>query len=266
VAIRALALNANWRSEAAQRALIELATNPDKAVDSIERVDAVDAIGQAVRFQVKGVRQDPPMFRALVSLLDAKDEELRVMAANIMAPIRDRDFRGDSGRAERKAPEGGWQQWLSEITAKEAGYLKDYEVCGWGTDHRGESYPGSRRMKEPVDLFCSGGAYLLGYNLGTGQQMQKQPAEAFRYTLQAAEQGYVPAEAAVGMMYANGKGVQQNYAEAGKWWTKAAEGGHLLAANNVAMLYRGGSGVPPNADLSKKWAQFVTDHSSSAAH
>ena len=68
------------------------------------------------------------------------------------------------------------------------------------------------------------------------------------------------------MMYANGKGVQQNYAEAGKWWTKAAEGGHLLAANNVAMLYRGGSGVPPNADISKKWAQFVTDHSSTASH
>jgi len=37
---------------------------------------------------------------------------------------------------------------------------------------------------------------------------------AFKYTLQAAEQGYVPAEAAVGMMYANGKGVQQNYPEA----------------------------------------------------
>jgi TPR repeat protein len=94
----------------------------------------------------------------------------------------------------------------------------------------------------------------------------KQPAEAFLYTRQAAKQGYVPAEAALGMMYADGKRVQQNYAEAGKWWNKAAEGGHVLAASNLAMLYRGGSGVPGNADASKKWAQFVVDHTSNAAH
>ena len=265
-AIRALAVNANWRSEAAQEALIDLATNPDKAADSTDRVSAVDAIGRALRFQVNGVRQDPPMFRALVSLLDAKDEELRVMVSNILAPIRDRDFRGDSGRVELKAPSGGWQQWLDDITAKEAGYLKDYEVCGWGMTRRAEAYPGNRGMQKPVDLFCSGGAYLLGYNLGTGERMPKQPAEAFHFTLEAAEQGYVPAAAALGMMYADGKGVQQNYAEAGKWWTKAAEGGHLLAASNLSMLYRGGSGIPPNADVSKKWAQFVTDHSSIATH
>ena len=120
-------------------------------------------------------------------------------------------------------------------------------------------------MQEPVDLYCSGGNYLLGYNLATGQPLPKQPALAFKYTLQAAGQGYVPAEAAVGMMYANGKGVEQNYAEAAKWWLKAAEGGHLLAANNVSMLYRGGSGLPPNADVSKKWAQFVSEHSSGSA-
>ena len=264
-AILALAVNANWRSEAAQEALIELATHPDKAVGSTDRVSAVDAIGLAVRFQVKGVRQDPPMFRALVSLLDAKDDELRVMVSNILAPIRDPDFRGDSGRVERKTPSGGWQQWLDDITAKEEGYLKDYEVCGWGKARGAEAYPGNRGLQEPVDLFCLGGAYLLGYNLATGQRMPKKPAEAFRYTRQAAEQGFVPAEAALGMMYADGKGVQQNYAEAGTWWNKAAEGGHLLAASNLSMLYRGGSGVPANADASKKWAQFVVDHSSNAA-
>jgi len=44
----------------------------------------------------------------------------------------------------------------------------------------------------------------------------------------------VPAQAELGMMYANGKGVQQNYVEAGKWWSKAAAGGHVLAAANAA--------------------------------
>ncbi len=227
-AIRALAINAQWRSEAAQKALIDLATVPDKAVTQADRVSAVDGLGQAVRLQVKGVRQDPPVFKALVALLTDKDEELRVMAANILAPIRDPDFRGDAGRAERKAPEGGWQNWLDEITAKQAGYLKDYEVCASGVTN------------PPVDLYCSGGAYLLGHNLATGDPVRKQPRLAFENTLRAAEQGYVPAEAALGMMYANGKGVQQSYSEAGKWWTKAAQGGHVLAAANAARVPKGG--------------------------
>ena len=163
------------------------------------------------------------------------------MAANILAPIRDRDFRGDAGRPEKKSPEGGWQQWLDGITAKAAGYQKDYEVCG----------AGDRGTETPVDLYCKGRTYL-----------GKDPASAFKYTLQAAEQGYVPAQAAAGMMYAVGKGVQQNYAEAGKWWLRAAEGGHLLAASNISMLYRGGAGVKSDANLANKWAKFVADHGS----
>jgi predicted esterase len=243
-AIRALAVNANWRSEAAQQAVIDLATNPDKAVDAADRISAVDALVYAVRYQVKGVRQDPPMFKALVKLLDDKNEEVRVMASNVLAPIRDSDFRGDLGRPERKSPTGGWQQWLDEVTAKNAGYQKDYEVCD----------PGNHGTRKPEDLFCMG-----------GQLARKDPASAFKYTLQAAEQGYVPAEAAVGMMYANGKGVQQNYPEAARWWIAAAEGGHVLAAGNVSMLYRGAAGVRPDPAVANKWAKFVADHSSNSA-
>src|SRR5439155_18811408 len=65
-ALRALAVNANWRSDAAQHALIDLALNPDKAVDPDDRAGAVDGIVSAVRFQARGVRQDPPLFQALV--------------------------------------------------------------------------------------------------------------------------------------------------------------------------------------------------------
>jgi TPR repeat protein len=211
-ALGALAMYAGWRSEAAQKALIDLATHPEKAVEPVDRISAVDGLGFAVRFEVRGVRQDPPVFRALVSLLADKDEEIRVMAANILAPVRDGDFRGDAGRPEKKAPEGGWAKWLDDITAKEAGYAKDYEVCS-AADKRSEA----------VEQFCNGGA-----------QLKTKPALAFQNTMKAAEQGYVPAEAALGMMYANGKGVQQDYVEAGKWWSKAAAGGHVLAAANAA--------------------------------
>ena len=238
--LRALAVNANWRSEAAQQALIGLALDPAKTVEQADRVGAVDGLVTAARLQIRGARQDPALFRAFVMLLEDKDEELRTMAANFLEPVRDKDFRGDLGRPEQKTPVGGWQQWLGEITTKAAGYKKDYEVC--------LSRPAGQ--SEPVDLYCGG-----------EKTLRTDPAAAFRTTLQAAEQGYVPAEAAVGMMYADGKGVIQNYAEAAKWWNKAAEGGHVLAAGNLAMIYRGGSGVPGDAKLSEKWAKFVTDHS-----
>ena len=98
--------------------------------------------------QLRGAPQDAVLFRALVSLLDDKDEELRTMAANTLMPIRDRDFRGDLGRPERKAPEGGWPGWLTDVSAKAAGYRKDYEACGT-QNGRGTA----------LELFCSGGAF-----------------------------------------------------------------------------------------------------------
>jgi TPR repeat protein len=147
------------------------------------------------------------------------------------------------GRPEQKFPTGGWQQWLAGIKTRQAGYQKDYEIC-----------TGNRSTNEAVDLFCA------------GQSLAAAPAKAFETTLKAAEKGYVPAQAAVGMMYATGKGVEQNYAEAGRWWTKAAEADHLLAATSLSMLYRGGSGVRGNPELASKWAKYVTDHTPDAGH
>jgi TPR repeat protein len=73
-----------------------------------------------------------------------------------------------------------------------------------------------------VDLFCKGGSALL------------------------------PAQAAVGMMYANGKGVQQNYAEAGNWWKKAAESKHALSAANAARAPKATPEIPAGAYLTKQ--------------
>ena len=241
-AIRALGINANWRSQAGQQALIQLATN--KSAELNDRLSATDALGYAVRLQVRGVRQDPPMFQALISLLTDKEEPVRATANAILAPV----YQPGSGTPPLKAPAGGWQNWLDEITTKEAGYLKDYETCGWGKSGQGTVYPGNRGSSEPEDLFCMGGAALLGQNLGTGQPVPQDPQAAFQYTLQSAEKGYVPAEAALGMLYANGKGVQQNYAESRKWFVKAAEGGHPLAAESAA----NGRGAPRPATPSAK--------------
>ena len=199
--LHTLAMLANWRSPAAQKILIDYVKAP---LNPLDRLSAIDALGYAVRFQVKGVRQDPHIFAALIDLLRDKDEEARVMAANILAPIRDKDFRGDAGRPEAKSPEGGWPKWLAEITAKQNGYSADYDLC---------KSPGDNAQ----NLYCD----------GRGN---------FAKTKQAAEMGSIPAQAMLGMMYANGTGVQQDYKEAGEWWAKAAAAGHALAAQNLARV------------------------------
>ena len=153
-----------------QQALIQLAT--DKGADSMDRLNATDAIGYAVRLQVKGVRQDPPMFQALVSLLQDKDEPIRASANAILAPV----YQPGSATPPLKAPAGGWQTWLNEITTKEAGYLKDYAVCGWGKSEEGTAFPGNRGSSEPEDLFCMGGGALLGQNLRDGPANEERPA------------------------------------------------------------------------------------------
>ena len=140
-AIRALASNANWRSETAQKALVDFALSPEKALAPEDRVAAVDGIVQAARLQINGARQDPLLFQALITLLEDKDEELGTMAANTLAPIRDPEFRGDLGRPEQKAPEGGWQQWLDETSAKAAGYRKDYDACAAAPAAGGDDDP-----------------------------------------------------------------------------------------------------------------------------
>ena len=231
-AVRALAMYADWRYETAQRALIQLATNLNAS--AADRLNATDAIGYAVRLQVKGVRQDPAMFRALVSLLQDKEEPVRATAAGILAPAYEPSRNGEE---RTKAPAGGWEKWLADITAEEQGALKDYAVC------KHETGTGSQ---DPVDLFCTG-----------GQSVNAHPVSAFQCILRSAEQGYVPAEAAVAMMYANGKGVQQNYAEAGKWWIKAAEGGDLIAARHAWNLYRNGEGVARDRNIANRWAQAI---------
>ena len=243
-AIRALAIHANWRSETAQHALIALATGPQKAVVENDRVDAVDGIIRAAKLQIRGARQDPDLFKALVALLTDPNEQLKTMAANTLAPIRDPGFRGDLGRTERKEPEAGWTAWLNEVSAKAAGYRKDYAVCATP----------DQSAQAGIKEYCAGGRF-----------MRTNPALAFENTLKAAQLGFVPAQTALGMLYAIGKGTQQDYAQAAEWWTKASAAGDLLAATNLSMVYRGAPGVKADPAKSAQWAKFVADHSGPSA-
>lgn len=232
-AARALAMHANWRSSAAQTALTAFLANPAKAVEPADRVSVADAVVEAARFQIKGVRQDAGLFAALVALLEDSDEELRTIAGNALMPIRDPEFRGDLGRPERKAPEGGWAAWLQDVTLRAQGYRKNYAECA------------SSPSGQAAQLLCQSQPLLTS-----------NPTRAFELTRQAAELGYHPAEALLGIMYVVGKGTEQDNAEGAKWLARAADAGDTLAATNAWMIYNGSPGVPKNAALAERYLQI----------
>ncbi len=237
-ALRAISSYANWRSAAAQQALIQRTT--DKSLDMDARLDAADGLAYAVKLQAAGVQQDPPMFRALASLLSEreKNEPLHAAAFIALAPIRPYII-GGSGSGQFP-PDGGWEKWLEKITTEQLGDGVYYGVCGKSGGPGGEG----------VDLFCAGGAAVI-----------KNPAKGFEYTLKAAKAGYVPAQEVVGMMYATGKGVQQDYVEAAKWFLTAAEAGNpRAAANYVGALRSGTAGLRGNVELTARWTKFLSVH------
>jgi hypothetical protein len=87
---------------------------------------------------------------------------------------------------------------------------------------------------------------------------------------QAAERGYVDAEAELGRCYEDGDGVEQNYALAAEWYRKAAEhvpnlGGAGQGRNNLGILYMDGLGVPKDYVQADMWFSLAGTEANQAA-
>ena len=67
--------------------------------------------------------------------------------------------------------------------------------------------------------------FLLGQSLDQGQRFGAEIREAFNWFKQAADQGYAPAETAVGQMYIEGRGVPQNFSAGEEHLLRAAAKG-----------------------------------------
>jgi TPR repeat protein len=202
-AVGALAMYANWRYAPAQTALIQLAM--DKAADSMDRLNAADAIGYAVRLQVKGVQQDPPMFHALVSLLQDKDEPVRSTAAGILAPLYEP---AGEGAQRRRAPEGGWEKWLNGITAQ-------YQLMSppAQTD-LAAAFQSTLKAAEQGNVPAQAATAML---YADGKGVQQNYAEAGKWWIKAAEGGDLAAARYAWNLYRNGEGVERNATIANQW-------------------------------------------------
>ncbi|PID99990.1 MAG: hypothetical protein CSA79_05705 [Thiothrix nivea] len=82
--------------------------------------------------------------------------------------------------------------------------------------------------------------------------VQQDPAQAVRWYLKAARQGYAKAQHNLALLYEDGKGVPQDYEQAAIWYQKAAESGFSEAQNNLAVLYILGNGVPVDRNQAEK--------------
>jgi uncharacterized protein len=87
----------------------------------------------------------------------------------------------------------------------------------------------------------------------SGKGVPKDYAEAVKWLLKAAEQGYADAQLAVAIAYHIGEGVSQDDAEAVKWLRKAAEQGYAEAQYHLAKMYSEGQGVPQDNTEAIKW-------------
>ena len=126
----------------------------------------------------------------------------------------------------------------------------DFAVCqntGPQLLHRG---PASTPQLE----FC------IGYLYASGNGVPRDMGAAATHFRAAAERGYVPAQAVLGVHYSKGLGVLQNWTEAAKRFRKAAAGGHAGAAANLGQCYQNGTGVAQDRKEAAKWYEFAAAH------
>lgn len=80
-----------------------------------------------------------------------------------------------------------------------------------------------------------------------------------------AEKGNVVAQYNIGILYESGQGVDQDTGEAFKWFRKAAEGGHSSAQFVLASLYREGRGTAKDDAEALKWYKAAALQNNAAA-
>ena len=83
--------------------------------------------------------------------------------------------------------------------------------------------------------------------------------EAMRWYRLAAEQGFTPAQRALGYMYQLGQGAPQDYKEAMRWYRLAAEQGDAPAQRGLSAMYRDGEGVPEDYKEAVRWARMAAE-------
>ena len=95
--------------------------------------------------------------------------------------------------------------------------------------------------------------YNIGVMYKKGRGVDINLKEAAKWYLKAANQGYTEAQYNIGAMLYEGKGVEQNYKEAFNWFLKAANSGNVNAQRELGSMYINGKGVVSDFDQAVYW-------------
>jgi len=112
-----LAVAANWRFPEAQEALEQVARK--KSGTQKERVQAIEALGKALKLDLLGNFEDKGVLWTIVLLLDDDDPKVRAAAfAQVEKGVKDTfGYSPELPAPERKVAVGKWKSWCEQKTA-----------------------------------------------------------------------------------------------------------------------------------------------------
>lgn len=107
--------------------------------------------------------------------------------------------------------------------------------------------------------------YTLGMKYLEGSDVEKNPREALRWLLRAANQNYDQAQVKLGMLYYKGIDLERDLHEAAKWMEKAAQNGDAEAQYTLANMYKKGDGLARSNAKAVKWYRMAAKQGHSQA-
>ncbi len=128
---------------------------------------------------------------------------------------------------------------------------------GWGVDED---------MAEALRWFmpsAENGYALSEYKIGLiyqrgDRKVEKDLRKAANWLARAANHGFARAQNDLGLAYENRFGVKRDYEAAARWYEKAAEQGWAMAQLNIGRLYENGRGVDKDYVEAFYWYRLAT--------
>jgi localization factor PodJL len=101
--------------------------------------------------------------------------------------------------------------------------------------------------------------FALAARYASGDGVEQDWAEAFKWFKLAAEQGMPTAQHNLAVMYERSRGTDQDLEQAAAWYEKAAEQGYPPSQFNLAVAYARGWGVQPDATKAVTWFERAAE-------
>jgi hypothetical protein len=108
-------------------------------------------------------------------------------------------------------------------------------------------------------------AFVLAMQLAAARPAPDGYAEARRYFLEAAKDGYVDALFNLGTFYDKAQGVPRDVPQAVKWFKLAADQRDGQAQMNLAIHYGRGDGVPRDLEEADRWLRMAANNGNERA-